>query len=413
MKMTYEGALAYIHGAHRTGKKNGLENMAHLLGLLGDPHRALRAIHVAGTNGKGSVCAFVEAGLRRAGYRTGLYTSPFLQRYNERMRVDGMPIADDTLAELTGRVAEAAETLAARDIFPTEFELGTAIAFLYLAEACVDIAVIEVGLGGRLDPTNVLHPMICAIAAIGLDHTGILGDTPVQIAREKAGIAKRGVPMLVSAQNTEPVLSVIRRECEAVGAPMAVAEPVRDVSLGLRGAHQAFNAGLAVAVLQAADRAGLAVPEDAIALGLREARWPGRLEWIEGSPPYLLDGAHNEQGVLSLKAYAQSLPSRETVLICGILRDKDWRTMARSLADIADRVITVRVDNLKAVPAEVLAQAFMDAGKRADPAPSVREALADAASIAGMSGRVLIAGSLYLVGEARTLLLGMESSMNQ
>ncbi|MCL1796655.1 MAG: bifunctional folylpolyglutamate synthase/dihydrofolate synthase, partial [Clostridia bacterium] len=189
-RMTYAEALDFIHGAYVLGEKNGLSNMRRLLARLSNPETGIRALHVAGTNGKGSVCALLQAALRCAGYKTGLYTSPFLERFNERIRIDGKPIPDESLVDLVERIAPEIETLRAGGYQPTEFEIGSALAFLYFAQEKVDVSVIEVGLGGRLDPTNTITPLVCGIASIGLDHQHILGATLPQIAAEKAGIAK-------------------------------------------------------------------------------------------------------------------------------------------------------------------------------------------------------------------------------
>lgn len=411
-QMTYDEAIGFIHGAYGQGEKRGQENMRALLALLSNPHEAFPAVHVAGTNGKGSVCAFVQAALRCAGYRTGLYTSPYLQRFNERMRVDGIPIADSLLAALTTRVAAAVETLRAQDIRPTEFEIGTALAFLFFAEQKVDIAVVEVGLGGRLDPTNILTPLVCAIAAIGFDHTKVLGSTLPDIALHKAGIAKPGVPLVLSGQNPPEVQAVVVRHCQAVGAPVQVSQPApARYQLGLEGNHQAQNAGVALAVLALLGGRGFAVPESAMADGLRRVRWPGRLEWLDRHPPVLLDGAHNGHGAKALADYVTALPHRHTVLLCGILQGKDIGPMAEAFARFADAVVAVAPDSHRAVDAAILADIFVQHGLPARTAAALPEALEMAEVLAGNEGRVVVAGSLYLVGEARALLLGTQNTL--
>lgn len=409
--MTYEEALAFIHGTYGLGKKNGLENMHALLAQLGNPQDGLRMVHIGGTNGKGSTCAFVQAALRCAGYRTGLYTSPFLQRYNERMRIDGVPIPDDTLAALTGKVAACVEMLHAQDIFPTEFEIGTAIALLHFAEARVDVAVIEVGLGGRFDPTNVIVPLVSAIAAIGIDHTRALGDTMPAIAAEKAGIAKPGVPLVLSAQNPPEVREVVAARCAQVGAPFSIAAPPEAWALGIPGAHQQDNAALAVAVLRLLRGKGFSLPKAAIAEGLRRARWPGRLEWIGDSPPLLLDGAHNGHGARALAAYVRGLPPAHTVLLCGILRDKDYGVMVDAFSTFAQEVVAVSPDSHRALEPPVVAEAFTARGVQARVAGALADAVDLSRTLAGPEGRVVIAGSLYLVGEARGLASGGQDTL--
>lgn len=409
--MTYQEALAFIHGAYAQGRKHGLDNMRALLARLGDPQRMFRAVHVAGTNGKGSVCAFLQAALRCEGYRTGLYTSPYLQRYNERMRIDGTPIDDRTLARLTSRVAEVVEALRAEGIFPTEFEVGTAIAFVYFAEANADIAVIEVGLGGRLDPTNVIKPLVSVIAQIGLDHTGILGETIELIAAEKAGIVKTGVPLVLSVENAVSVQHVVQAKCREVEAPFILAEPAADWDVGLKGAYQAANAGTAIEALRQLRKQGIPLRDDSIAAGIRRARWPGRLEWVEGKPPLLLDGAHNVHGAQALADAVAALPASRRVLLCGIMRDKDWRHMASVFATFSDAVVVVTPENPRAVAPTMLAEAFEDTGVTTQIGGSATEALRQAILCAGPDGLVVVAGSLYVVGEVRRLLPGLDDSL--
>lgn len=407
----YQAALAFIHGAYGKGRKNGLENMRALLARLENPQNDFPAIHVAGTNGKGSVCAFLYAALHCAGLRVGLYTSPFLQRYNERMRVDGLPIPDADLAAITGDVAREVEHLHREDVLPTEFEIGTAVAFLYFARAKVDIAVIEVGLGGRLDPTNVIRPRACAIAAIGLDHTKVLGDTLPQIARQKAGIAKRGVPLVLSAQADDAVRRAVMDACAAAGAPFLLAKEGTPYPLGMAGAHQQQNAAVALEALYMLKAQGFVIPEAAMAQGFARARWPGRLEWVMEAPPLLLDGAHNPQGARALAAYVRTLPKRRTVLLCGILQGKDWRGIVGALSGIADAAVALSPESHRALPAGTLRDGFARENVPAEEAESLEAGLEKARALAGPGGRVVAAGSLYLVGALRTLALGQDDAL--
>lgn len=406
---TYEQALAYIHGTYGLGKKNGLVNMRKLLALLGNPECAYPSVHVAGTNGKGSVCAYLQAALRCAGLKTGLYTSPFLQRYNERMRIDGVAIPDETLAEIMADVASAVDLLRAEDIHPTEFEIGTALAFTYFTREQVDIAVIEVGLGGRLDPTNVIVPVVCGISSIGLDHMRVLGDTKEAIAREKAGIAKKGVPLVLSPQVDEAAGHVVRAHCEAVGAPLYLAGPPYEGELGLLGMYQRQNASVAVRMLDVLRQSGWSIPDAVVRDGLRRARWPGRLEWIQDTYPILLDGAHNPQGAESLLQYVRTLPRAHTTLLFGIMLDKDWSGVIGVLAKFADTVITVPVNSNRSLDPAHAAAAFEAHGIPAATCQSVQEGLARARDVAKrQNGRIVVAGSLYLIGELRTIVNGAE-----
>ncbi len=404
--MTYDEALNFIHGTYGKGAKNGLANMHALLGRLGNPHQLFPSVHVAGTNGKGSVCAYIQSALRLAGYKTGLYTSPFLQRYNERMRIDGEPIPDGTLARYTTEVAEQVEALRREGIHPTEFEIGTAVAFLYFAREKVDIAVIEVGLGGRLDPTNVITPKVCAIASIGFDHMRVLGDTLPAIALEKAGIAKPGVPLVLSAQVEGEARETIARRCAEINAPLIISRPTDGLEIGLPGAHQTYNAGTAVGVLEMLNRDGFVITPRQIGEGLRKTRWPGRLEWIPSTPPLLMDGAHNPQGVRALAEYIATLPRAKTVLLTGIMQDKAWREMAGVFAGFIDAAVTVAPDNHRALAPEALRDMFREHGIPAESAASLEEGLRRATELAGPEGRVIAAGSLYLVGALRTLVVG-------
>lgn len=413
---TYEQALNFIHSTYGMGHKDGLKNITELLHLLEDPQKKFRSVHVAGTNGKGSVCAFLHGVLCCAGYKVGLYTSPFLQRYNERIRIGGVPIPDDRLALEMNRVAEKVETLRAQGVMPTEFEIGTALAFSYFAAEQVDIAIIEVGLGGRLDPTNVIVPELSLIGSIGLDHTKILGNTLEQIAAEKAGIAKKGVSLLLTAQVEGGAKETIENCCKAAEAPFEQVSPevlqeVRQLPLGLAGEHQVFNASLAFSACKALRNCGWKISDEHIREGLKRTRWPGRLEWIGHM---LLDGAHNPQGAQALSDYVQkTLDGRQKVLLCGILKDKDWSQIAEILAGCADVCVTVSPDSHRALEAEALREYFEKKGLEAYAAGSEKEALEKAQKLAGKDGVVIAAGSLYLAGVLRTLALGQDDSLLQ
>ena len=407
-------AIGYIHAARDHCGKNGLANMERLCELLGNPERQLRAIHVAGTNGKGSVCACLDAMLRAAGYRIGLYTSPFLERYAERIRIDGTPISNAAFLAAFEPVHHAAEQLRTQGVYPTPFELGTALAFTAFAQAGVDLCVIEVGLGGRLDPTNVLTPLVCAITAIGLDHQHLLGDTLPAIAGEKAGIIKPGVPVATAAQSSPEVNAVFAARAAKIGAPwyplggnemMPLAAggfrpqcatfsygdwALPEVRLNLAGAFQLGNAAVALAVIPRLRETGLSIPDQAVLAGLANVRWPGRLEYIPATPGILLDGAHNVQGVQALVDFVDTphaLPNTPRVLLCGMLATKASVEMTSALSKLAPQVIAVAPN-----------------GQRAFSFAKVKSALDKARRLATPDGTVIVAGSLYLVGEVRALL---------
>lgn len=397
---------AYLNSLRPLAMRFGLERMERALEALGRPERLLRTLHVAGTNGKGSTCAMAAEALRAAGHRVGLYTSPHLASFHERIQLDGRPIGDGPLAELVEAVRRACpwhdgggegERL-------TYFEFATLLALLHFAGERVSVAVVEVGLGGRFDATNVVAPLVAAVSRIGLDHVQLLGDTLDAIAREKAGIFKRGVPAVVAAGQEPEALRALREEAERRGAPFQVAEAGWEGPIALRGPHQRQNAALAAAALRLLDRAGVEVGEAAVAAGIARARWPGRLEEVAG---VLLDGAHNPDGAAALATSLEALyPGRAVELVFGVLADKDHRGILAALAPRIRRLHLVAPDSPRArSPASYrdLAASFAPA---VDEHRGCAEALACARAAAGADGLVAVAGSLYLVGEARRLLGG-------
>ncbi len=422
--MTLEEILPWLFARTTGGVRWGLERTEELLAGAGDPHRHFRALHVAGTNGKGSVSALCDAALRmdgRAG-RVGLYTSPHLVRFSERIRVDGVPLPDEVIADAAERLRPAIERTGA-----TFFEATTAIALLCFREAGVDTAVIEVGLGGRLDSTNVINPLACAITNVAMDHTDYLGDTLEGIAAEKAGILKPGVPAVSGADGV--ALEVIRRRAAEVGAPLhEVARRVRvlerelrpggatvrlaseswgerRLEVGLAGAHQVENALVAVELL------GLLPPEirprwEALARGFASVRWPGRLQ-VEriGGTTYLFDVAHNRAGVGSLAAAIPGLDlPAPRVLVVSILGDKEWAEMLPPLVECSDAVVLTvpesappsRVWDAEAAAAWLTPRA---GGRPVRVVPRVADAVSRAITLAP-HGTVIVTGSFHTVGDA-------------
>ncbi|MEG0935952.1 MAG: folylpolyglutamate synthase/dihydrofolate synthase family protein [Clostridia bacterium] len=421
-----QALIEWIHSARTFGEKVGLSNMLALTEALGHPEKNLRCVHVAGTNGKGSVCAMLERVLREAGYHTGLYTSPYLIRYNERVRLDGVPIDDQRLIACGQRVRLAAEALARAGVKPTAFELGTALAFCAFDEAKVDVAVIETGLGGRLDPTNVLKPIVCAITTIGLDHVEILGGTLPEIAREKAGIFKPGAPVALYPQ-PGTVMAVFDEVARARGVELRLSgdypiEALHQDAYGARftltlpefgemavrvplpGLHQALNARLALATLGLISRQGFAVSRKAAEEGIARTVWPGRLEWLGGA---LLDGAHNPEGARALAEYLRAFfGGRDIVLLTGMMRDKQPEICADILSAHCAKVVATQVAWPRALPAEALAQIYRARGVDAEAVADATAALARAREIAGEGALLVVAGSLYLVGAVRAEILG-------
>lgn len=382
--MTYDELLGRLAALKRYGMRPGLESMRELLDAHGRPFHSGPFVHVGGTNGKGSTAAMIEAALRADGRRTGLYTSPHLLRFTERIRVDGEEISRDYATQIADRVFAVTRE-------HTFFEVATAMAFEAFAGAWCDIAVLEVGLGGRLDATNVIErPLAAIVTSVGLDHTDVLGPTIVDIAREKAGIFKRGCPALFAAD--DEAARVLQAEAERIGAT-PIERFGRDFddaglpTLALMGAHQRRNAALARRALEI-----VGVGERAIADGFASVRWPGRLEQL--TPNVLVDAAHNEEGA---RALAAAWPAGDWTLVVGVVADKDARAIVEPLMARAARVIATAPPSTRALPAAELAKLIPGA----EVAPDLSTALAMAAG-----DRVVIAGSIFLVGQARALVLG-------
>ncbi len=416
--MNYDEAMQYIHAVQWAGHKPGLSRTRTLLAALGDPHRQLKFIHVAGTNGKGSTAAMLAACLQAAGYRVGLYTSPFINRFNERIQVDGEQIPDRALVQLVEQVKPAADAMA--DV-PTEFEIITALGMLWFAQQRCDIVVLEVGLGGTLDSTNVIDPPECAvITALGMDHVRELGPTLAEIASAKAGIIKPGSPV-VSYGGAPEADAVIARAAARQNAPLTVVDfaklnvrggdldgvnfdfdGLENIRLPLIGSYQPKNAAVAITALRVLRQRGWNIPESAIRQGLEQVSWPGRFELLRHSPAFLLDGSHNAHG---MRATVQSLrdrfPGQKFVFLLSIMADKDVDEMLELLLPLAKRFVTVAAHTPRAMPAQTLAEHIRVRGGMAEPAPSIEAGVARAVALGG-SGPVCALGTLYFSGEVRT-----------
>ena len=352
--MTAHDAINYIEGCTWSRTRLGLGRTRELLSKLGNPQKKLRFIHVAGTNGKGSTCAMLASVMQKAGYKTALYTSPYICRFNERMQINGAEIPDDMLAELTERVKPIAEGMADH---PSQFELVTAIAMLYFLEEKCDIVVLEVGLGGALDSTNAIDRPECAvITTIGLEHTEYLGHTLPEIASAKAGIIKPGCDV-VCYRNVPEVEEVFERTCRENNARLVKADfdSIRPIShslsgqsfawrnyaslrLPLLGAHQLRNAAVVLETLEVMRKKGWNISDEAVVSGLAETKWPVRFEVLRAEPPVVIDGAHNPECAEALAANLREyLPGEKCVFLMGVLADKDYRQMLASLAPYAER----------------------------------------------------------------------------
>jgi len=407
--MNYADSVHFLYslGNEIQTAKLGLDRITHLLEALGNPHRACRSVHVAGTNGKGSTCAMIEAALRRSGLRTGLYTSPHLVEPTERIRIGGEPISPGEFAELFAEVHDTAERMleeGALDLHPTYFETVTAMAFLKFARADLDMAILEVGLGGRLDATNVVTPALSVIMPIDFDHQVFLGDTLEKIAAEKAGILKPGVPAVFAAQPpaAELVLRAHAKGPYTLSRDWAISDLelnprgsrfcLRDEEIvcPLAGAHQVENARTAAITLH---ELGVSTA------GIADTQWPGRLERIAEHPEIILDGAHNPAGTRALVDYILSFYSgRRIWLIYGVMRDKNAAEMSSLLFPLADRIILTAPATSRAMPPENIPS------QNATITHTVAEALALTRE-AARTDAIFITGSLFVVGEARALLV--------
>lgn len=423
--MTYPESVRFLYalGNEIPAAKMGLERIGLLLERLGDPHRACSFVHVAGTNGKGSVCAMIESGLRATGVRTGLFTSPHLVEPTERIQIGGKPVDAEEFTQAFERVHAAAERMLADgwiESHPTYFETVTAMAFVLFRELDVETAVLEVGLGGRLDATNVVWPRLCVITRIDYDHEALLGKGIESIAREKAGILKPGVPAVIGAQRPEAE-AVIRARAEEVGAPVVLAAEWKSTDVELRaegsgfavegpcgfrvavecplaGEHQVENAVTAVAALRA-----LEAPAEAIREGIRRVVWPGRLERVTDRPAVILDGAHNPGGARALAAYIERFwPGHKVWLIYGTMRDKAVSEIAGILFPLADEVIVTAPAHPRAVRPEAIRELADHPRLRC--APALADAL-EMTKAAAPEDVIFITGTLFLVGEARALLV--------
>jgi dihydrofolate synthase/folylpolyglutamate synthase len=398
MGTPYQRLLARLEQTRPLGVSLGLARMQAALAALGAPEQTLPAVHIGGTNGKGSTAAMTESILRAAGLRTGLFTSPHLSRFTERIRIDGREVAGDVLAALDPRVEATGVEL-------TYFEVATVLAFLAMAEAAVDVAVLEVGLGGRLDSTNVCRPVATAITSIGLDHTEFLGDSLTAIAAEKAGIAKAGVPLLLGRlpPEADAVVAAIAARAAAPVSRLGVDIPPTPAAPALRGRHQQDNAALAVALAHLAARArGHHLTEAAIDRGLAQVVWPGRLEPL--APDLWLDAAHNLQGVQALIA---ALPAqRPRHLVVSIVAGKPVAEMLAALVPQFDSVWLTRSRNPRALAPEQLAALLPRPGPPVAIEPDPLQALARARASLAPGGVVVVCGSIFLVGGIRAHILG-------
>lgn len=415
--MNYKESVAYLFSAPKLTDAPSLETMRRLLAALGDPQRAQKYIHITGTNGKGSCAAMLASVLRASKYRVGLFTSPHLYRVNERLQINGREIGDESFASLMTEVRAAAEK---EKLTPKFFELITAAALLWFARESCDIAVLEAGLGGASDATNIIEtPELAVIVNVGLDHTELLGDTVEAIAAEKSGIVKPGCACVLYQQG-ESVTDIVRERCELVGARLRIPDFLsigcefdsvfgqsftykgEPYALPLPGDFQRKNAATVLEAAAALNDRSWKLKQGDIEHGLYAVSWPARMELLRAEPPFLLDGAHNPQCAEALKEnLLRYFPDQKRVLLVGMLRDKDCANTLSLLAEAADEFVCTAPDNPRAMSAEALAELLRPMGRPVTVGGSIREGIELAAELAGEDGVVCTAGSLYLAGEIR------------
>lgn len=411
--MNYKQALDYIHSVSWKGSRPGLERITELCERMGNPQEGLRFIHVAGTNGKGSFCAMLESVLRAAGYEAGMFTSPYIEHFEERITIGGKPISPEELAEVTSYVARYADIM---EDSPTEFELITAIGFEYFKRKNCRVVILEAGLGGALDSTNVIPaPILSVITGISLDHTELLGDTAEKIAAEKAGIIKSGSMVLYGGAHDEAEKVILAKAselgCRCFGVDYSLLSNVKlgidgttfdygryeALHLPLLGSYQPYNAARVITALEILRQGGVKVTDDAVRIGLAGTAWHGRFELFSREPDVFFDGAHNPEGMEHVTAsIAGYYPERRIALVMGVMEDKDYERMVELCAPLAERAFTVTPDNPRALDAAALAQVFAKAGIYSTAYDSFDAAVKDAYAYAKKSGVPLFClGSLY------------------
>ena len=418
--MNIDQAIEFIHSLYRKAVP-GLDRIRKLLSLLGDPQKELKFVHIAGTNGKGSTAAMTASILCKAGYKAGLFTSPYIYRFHERIQMDGRQIADEKLLPLILKVKALAETM---EEMPTEFEFVTALAMEYYRQEACPIVVLEVGMGGLIDATNAIDaPEVAVITNIGLDHTDALGDTEAKIAANKAGIIKTGCHAVVY-RGCDEVEQVYAQVCAEKQVPLRKADfdsirlhhcdlfgqtfdcgNRKELFIPLLGNHQLYNTAVVLSVIDALRERGWKIEESHIREGLRDASWPGRFDIVCRDPLFIIDGGHNTQCIQALvKNIDDYLADRKVIALTGVLADKDYGEMFRPVMDKVSAFVCITPDNPRKLEAQELARHLRAAGAEAIGCDSVKEGVEKAKALAGPEGAVLCFGSLYSIGDIRAAL---------
>ena len=419
--MTIDEALNYIHGKFRKGATPGLHRIGELMGKLGDPQKQLKTVHIAGTNGKGSTAAMTAAILHQAGYKTGLFTSPFIYRFNERIQINGEQIPDKDVIRMVEVVKAAADTM---DEPPTEFEVVCAMGFTYFLQEQCDLVVLECGMGGEKDATNVVaSPEVGVITNIGLDHVDALGDTLEKIAAAKAGIFKAGCHAVIY-RGTPGVEEVFAQDCAKKGIPLKKADfdslylhsaslegqvfdwgTYEHLELPLLGDHQLHNAAVVLSIVEALQERGWQIPETAVREGMRTVSWPGRFDIVGRNPLFIIDGGHNPQCIDALvKNIADYLAGRRIIALTGVLTDKDYAEMYAPVMPLVEGFVCITPPNPRKLEAAELAQHLRAAGAKAEACATTEDGVRLALEQAGEKGVVLCFGSLYTIGAIREAL---------
>lgn len=425
--MNYEQAIEYIEHTSKYGNNTGTKRVETILELLGNPHKELKCIHVAGTNGKGSTTAMISQILIESGYKVGMYTSPYLEEFEERIQINGENIPKDRLASVITKVSVAVEKIVEEWGSPTEFEIITCAMFLYYYEEKIDYAVIEVGLGGRMDSTNVITPLVSVITSISFDHMGILGDTLEKIAYEKGGIIKEGVPVVLYPQEEEAE-NVIRDICSGKDSFLikvdkycvkevenlynvkyqkfiiTTEEKEYNVQLSLLGVHQILNSAVVLNAIEQLQHQGVQIKEEHIKEGLKKVKWAGRMEIMQNNPMVLLDGAHNIDGINKLSENVKKyFKYNNLILIIGILADKQVEEMIKTITPLAHKVIAITPHSYRAENAEKLGEIIKKYNNSYEKIEDYKEAYVKALSYCGKDDMVLVCGSLYMIGDMRKI----------
>ena len=419
--MNLDQTLNYIHGLYRKGVKPGLHRELQLLEMLGNPHKKLKFVHIAGTNGKGSTASMTASILKKAGYKAGLFTSPFIYRFNERIQLDGSQIPDEMVIELTAYVKQFAETMEDQ---PTEFEFVTAMAMEYYAREKADIVVLEVGMGGKIDATNVIGvPEVAVITNIGLDHTEVLGDTVEKIAENKAGIFKEGGHAVVY-RGTPGVEEVYENICKERNVSLKKADfesivlrshslegqvfdcgSRKELTLPLLGHHQLHNAAVVLSIADTLIELGYNITAANIREGLRDVSWPGRFDIVSHDPLFIIDGGHNPQCIQALVENIKDyLTGRRVIVLTGVLADKDYGEMFRPVMELVEQFVCITPLSPRKLDAAELAIHLRNAGATATACETIPEGVKKAVDLAGKDGVVLSFGSLYTIGDLKNAL---------